>query len=466
MNADEFITITDAANLIKRRELSPIELIENILKRIKCYDKKLHSFITILEKEALVAAEVAEKEINSGNYKGSLHGIPIALKDVFEMEGVPTTCQSKIMQNHISTQDSQVVKRLKQAGAILLGKLTLHEFSLGGPSTDLPWPLARNPWDISRFAGGSSSGSGIAVAAGFALGSTATDAGGSLRGPAALNGATGIKPTFGLVSRTGIIPLSYSLDHAGPIAWTTQDCALMLQAMAGFDQNDPVSANHTIPDYTSTLTSNVKGLKIGLLRHFYASDLKAKQSTIDAIDRAAKQLEDMGCVVSEIQLSPLSDYANCGTVIMLSEGYAIHENNLRSRFTDYGEVFRDRLLVGALFTSADYFEAMRRKKELINEINTVFDKVDVILTATVSNEAPKIEAVSKFSIIERPLYTMPFNVTGNPAMTLCCGYTEEGLPLAMQLVGKHFDEATLFQVAYAYEQSTTWRNRRPILTEM
>lgn len=323
--------------------------------------------------------------------------------------------------------------------------------------------MARNPWDTTRFTGGSSSGSGVAVAAGLVMGCAATDAGGSLRTPAAYCGAAGIKPTFGLVSRTGIIPLSYSLDHVGPVAWTAQDCALLLEAMAGRDSTDPVSVDCTIPNYAKALTCDIKGIKVGLLSHFYTSDLKANQNTINAIDNAAKQLADMGCEIHEMQLSPLSDWASCGTIIMLAEGYAIHERNLRTRFMDYGENFRNRLAVGALFTSADYIEAMRRKKELVKEFDNAMKDVDIILTATVTNEAPKVEAVSKFSILEKPLLTMPFNVTGAPAMTVCCGFTTEGLPLSMQLVGKRFDDGTVLRVADAYEKATLWRNRRPII---
>ncbi|MGD9592379.1 MAG: amidase, partial [Candidatus Berkiella sp.] len=315
----DYLSISHAAKLIKSKELSPVELVESRIKRIERLDGKLHSFITLLADEALIAAKLAEKEIASGTYKGPLHGIPIGLKDVFETAAIPTTCHSKVMKNHIPKKDAHVVTRLKQAGAIVIGKLALHEFSLGGPSNDLPWPLARNPWDTTRFAGGSSSGTGVAVAAGFVLGGTATDAGGSLRGPAALCGAAGIKPTYGLVSRTGILPLSFSLDHAGPVAWTTEDCALLLQSMAGFDASDTSSAKRPIPDYSGKLNTNIKGLRIGLLRHFYTIDVKANTATIEAIDHAAKQFEEMGCIVSEVKLSPLSDWANCGTIIMLSE---------------------------------------------------------------------------------------------------------------------------------------------------
>lgn len=457
----DFLTIAEAANLIEKRKLSPIELVESCLQRIKTIDGQLNSFIHVLADEARASARIAESEISSGHYKGPLHGIPIGLKDVYETQGIPTTCHSKIMMNHIPKADAYSVMRLKQAGAIIMGKLATHEFALGGPSFDLPWPPARNPWDITRFTGGSSSGTGASVAAGLVLGGAASDAGGSIRTPAAYCGVAGIKPTFGLISRKGILPLSFSLDHAGIMAWTAEDCAILLQVMAGFDPNDPVSANHPIPDYRAALTTDVKGLRIGFLRHFYTTDtISANTATCDAIDAAAKKFEEMGCSVQEVQMFPLTEWAACGTIIMFAEAYALHESNLRTRFTDYGEVFRDRMALAALITSADYIHAMHRRRELIDEFEKVMANFDIILTATVRSEAPKIEAVGKFSIFERPLVTMPFNVTGSPAMSVCCGYTD-GLPLAMQIIGKRFEDATVLRLANAYEKSTPWRKKRP-----
>lgn len=459
----DFLTIADAARLIEKRELSPIELVESRLQRIEKLDKKINSFIRVLADEARVAAHVAEAEIAAGDYKGTLHGIPIGLKDIYDVAGIPTTAHSKIMQDHIPTTDAYTVKRLKQAGAIIIGKLATHEFAFGGPSFDLPWPPARNPWDATCFTGGSSSGSAAAVAAGLVLGSTAGDGGGSIRGPSALCGLAGIKPTYGLISRRGILLLSYSLDHPGPMAWTAEDCAILLQAMAGYDPADSASVNHSIPNYRAALTGNVSGVRVGLLRHFYTTDNEASHTTRHAIDAAAKKLEEMGCKVHEIQLSPLSEWAACGGIILMAEGYATHETNLRSRFTDYGEVFRSRMALAGLITSADYIQAVHRRRELINEFDKAMTTVDVILTATTPGEAPKIDAVSKFSIFERPLLTIPFNVTGSPAMSVCCGYTEAGLPLAMQIIGKRFDDATVLRVADAYERATPWRKRRPTL---
>lgn len=459
----DYLTIAKAASLIKKREMSSVDLLESRLQRITKLDGKLNSFIRVLADDALASARSLDNEISAGYYRGPLHGIPIGLKDVYDLAGVPTTAHSKILQNNIPSFDAHSVKRLKEAGAVIIGKLATHEFAFGGPSFDLPWPPARNPWDTTRFTGGSSSGAAASVAAGLVLGSAASDTGGSIRTPAAYCGLAGLKPTYGLISRSGILPLAWSLESAGPIAWTAEDCAILLQAMAGFDPKDPTSVNHPIPDYTQSLTNDVRGLRIGLLRHFYTSDNPVNPVAHNAIETAAKKFEEMGCIVQEIQLSPLSEWTACGVIIMMAEGYAIHEANLQKRFTDYGEVFRDRMALAGLFTSADYIQAMRCRRELVLEFDQIMNDFDVILTATTANEAAKIEEIGKFSILERPLSTITFNVTGSPAMSVCCGYSEAGLPLSMQIVGKRFADHTVLRAADAYERATPWRERRPAL---
>jgi aspartyl-tRNA(Asn)/glutamyl-tRNA(Gln) amidotransferase subunit A len=459
----DFLTIAEAARLIQQRELSPIELVDSRLARIEQFDGKLNSFIRVLADQARAAARAAETDIKAGKYRGPLHGIPIGLKDIYETAGVATTGHSKVMQDHVPKADAFSVTRLRDAGAIVMGKLATHEFAFGGPSFDLPWPPARNPWDTTRFTGGSSSGTGAAVAAGLVLAGTGSDTGGSIRGPAAFCGLAGIKPTYGLISRRGILPLGFSLDHAGPMAWTAEDCAILLQAMAGHDPADPGSANHPIPDYRAALGRDVKGLRIGLIRHFYERDNEANAATRQAIDAAAKTLAGLGCAVRDVTLSPLADWAACGVTIMLSEAYAIHEANLRSRFTDYGEIFRDRMVLAGLITAADYVQALRRRRELIAELDTAMADLDLVMTAAAPSEAPPIDQVPKFTIMDRPSLTIAFNVTGSPAMSVCCGYTEGGLPLSFQIVGKRFDDATVLRLAHAYEQATPWRGRRPNL---
>jgi Asp-tRNA(Asn)/Glu-tRNA(Gln) amidotransferase A subunit family amidase len=459
----DFLTIAEAARLIERKELSPVELVESRLDRIARLDGSLNSFIRVLAEEARADARAAEAEIAADRYRGSLHGIPIGLKDIYETAGVATTGHSKVMQDNVPRADAFSVARLRDAGAIVMGKLATHEFAFGGPSFDLPWPPARNPWDTSRFTGGSSSGTGAAVAAGLVLGGTGSDTGGSIRGPAAYCGLAGIKPTYGLVSRMGVLPLAFSLDHAGPLAWNAEDCAILLQAMAGHDPSDPASASRPVPDYRAALQGAVKGLRIGLIRHFYESDNAANAATGQAIATAAKTFEGLGCNVREVILSPLADWAACGNAILNAEAYAIHEANLRTRFTDYGEIFRDRMALAGLITGADYVQALRRRRELVDELDQAMADLDLVMTAATPTEAPPIDGVPKFAILDRPSLTMPFNVTGSPAMSVCCGFGDGGLPLSFQIVGKRFDDATVLRLAHAYEQATPWRGRRPAL---
>src|SRR5258707_7946922 len=459
----DYLTIAEAARLIESRELSPVELVDSRLDRIAKLDGKLNSFIRVLGDAARRAAPAAEAEIAAGKYRGPLHGIPIGLKDIYETAGVATTGHSKVMQDHVPKADAFSVKRLRAAGAIVMGKLATPEFALGGPSFDLPWPPARNPWNTEHFTGGSSSGTGAAVAAGLILGGTGSDTGGSIRGPAAYCGLAGIKPTYGLVSRMGILPLAFSLDHAGPLAWNAEDCAILLQAMAGHDSSDPASARRPIPDYRAALKGAVTGLRIGLIRHFYERDNAANAATGQAIAAAAKTFEGLGCNVREVTLSPLADWAACGGAILNAEAYAVHEANLRTRFTDYGEIFRDRMALAGLITGADYVQALRRRRELIDELDRAMADLDLVMTAAAPSEAPAIDSVPKFAILERPSLTIAFNVTGSPAMSVCCGYTDTGLPLSFQIVGKRFADAIVVRLAHAYEQATQWRDRRPDL---
>src|SRR5499427_5492641 len=290
----DYLTIAEAAKLIQQRELSPVELVDSRLARIEKLDGKLHAFIRVLADSARAEARAAESDIAAGKYKGPLHGIPLGLKDIYETAGVATTGHSKVMQDHVPKADALSVKKLRDAGAVVMGKLATHEFAFGGPSFDLPWPPARNPWDTARFTGGSSSGTGASVAAGLVLGGTGSDTGGSIRGPAAFCGLAGLKPSYGRISRAGILPLAFSLDHAGPMTWTAEDCAIMLQAMAGHDPADPGSADRQIPDYRAALSGGAKGLRIGLIRHFYEHDNPADDATRQGITAAVKVFENLG----------------------------------------------------------------------------------------------------------------------------------------------------------------------------
>ncbi len=458
-----FPTIAEAASLIAEKKLSPVELTQSCLARIKRLDGTLHSFITLTEEAALATARDAEVAIMRDGPKGPLHGIPIGLKDIFNTKGVLTTAHSRQLEHNVPEEDATTTRLLAEAGTVMLGKLSTHEFAFGGPSFDLPWPPARNPWNPDHFTSGSSSGTGAAVAAGLILGGMGSDTGGSIRGPAALNGIAGIKPTYGLISRAGVLPLAFSLDHAGPMAWTVEDCAIMLQGLAGYDAKDPASADRRPPDFRSEIGRGAKGLKIGVVRHFYETDNPANETTQKAIDAAIDLFKREGAQIREITLSPLADWAACGFLILVTEAFAVHESWLQTSMQKYGELLRDRMAFGAFISGADYVQALRRRRELCDELAAAMADIDILLSATAAAEAPRIDQVPKWANFEKPSLTMPFNVTGYPALSLCNGYGVGGLPLAMQLVAKPFQEPTLFRTGHAYETATEWRQRRPAI---
>jgi aspartyl-tRNA(Asn)/glutamyl-tRNA(Gln) amidotransferase subunit A len=456
-------TIAEAAKQIAAKQLSPVELTRACLDRVRALDDRLHAFVHVTEERALAEAREAEKVIMAGGPNGPLHGIPIGVKDIVDTKGIPTTCGSKILQDNIPDVDAACAEKLAAAGTVLIGKTTTHEFADGGPSFDLPKPPARNPWNTDHFTAGSSSGTGAAVAAGLILGGIGTDTGGSIRGPAALCGIAGIKPTYGLVSRAGVAPAAFSLDHIGPMAWTAEDCALMLQALAGHDPRDPASADRPVPNYTAALGSGVKGLKIGIIHHFHEVDYKVSPATQRGIDGAISTLRELGAEIREVQLSPLQDWQACGSLISITERASAYDEWARTRLGDFSERVQRRLMLGALVSGVDYVQAVRRRRELRAELKAAMAGLDVVLTAAAPGEAPKIDNVPVWDVFDRPSFTIPFNVAGYPAMSICAGYGEGGLPVAVQLVGKPFDEATLFRVADAFEKATPHRNARPAL---
>jgi aspartyl-tRNA(Asn)/glutamyl-tRNA(Gln) amidotransferase subunit A len=454
-------TIAEAARLIAAKRLSPVELTRACLERVHALDERLHAFVHLTEERALAEARAAETAIMAHGPKGPLHGIPIGLKDIVDTKGVPTTCQSKFLQDNIPDADATCAEKLAAAGTVLIGKTTTHEFADGGPSFDLPAPPARNPWNPEHFTAGSSSGTGAGVAAGLMLGGIGTDTGGSIRGPAALCGIAGIKPTYGLVSRAGVAPAAFSLDHIGPMAWTAEDCALMLQALAGHDPRDPASASRPIPDYTAQLGSGITGLKIGVIHHFHETDHKVSEGTQRGITAAIATLRDLGAEIREVQLSPLQDWNACGSLISITERAAAYEEWSRTRLGDFGERLRSRLMLGAFVSGVDYVQAVRRRRELRAELQRAMTGLDAVLTAAQPAEAAKIDAVPRWDLFAAPNFTMPFNVAGYPAISVCAGFGEGGLPVAIQLVGKPFQEATLFRAADAFEKATSFRGRRP-----
>ncbi|WP_420393563.1 amidase [Acuticoccus sp.] len=461
MSALHHLTIAEASTRIAERSLSPVELTEAVLRQIEARNDTLNAYVHVDADGAMASAKAAEADVAAGRHRGPLHGIPIGLKDIYDTADMPTTCHSNLFKARRPREDAHTVALLRDAGAVILGKLATHEFAFGGPSWDIAFPPARNPWNTDHFTGGSSSGSGAAVAAGLALGAMGSDTAGSIRMPAHFCGLAGIKPTYGLASRRGVSPLAYSLDHCGPLTWTTRDCALMLQATAGHDPADPASAKVEVPDYAAALTGDIAGLKVGLIRHFYEADASATPEVRAAMDAAVATLGELGAAVEEVQLSPLQDYHACNFVILLAEALAIHEDDLAESPELYGEIMRDRLYLATQITGADYVQATRMRQTLCAELAAVLARCDVVVTAGGLLPAPELTAIPKFYLLETPFITSPFNVTGSPAHTVCIGFSDEGLPMGMQIAGRPFEDATVLKVGDAYERATPWRDRRP-----
>ena len=457
------LTIREAGLLIASGEISPVELTKAFLERIDEVDGRLQSYVTVLPEAALAQARVAEAEVLQGLYRGPLHGIPIALKDLYDTEGVRTTGQSKVLEYRVPSEDATTTLRLKEGGSVLLGKLAMHEFALGGPKTSL-FEQARNPWNLDHVTGGSSSGSGAAVAAALCMGSLGSDTGGSIRGPASLCGIVGLKPTYGRVSRYGVIPLSWSLDHCGPMTWTVEDAALMLQVIAGPDPRDPTTSQAPVPDYFGHLRGDVRGMVIGVPRHyFFDTDSGLEPETLEAVDKALADLEALGARLEEVEIPSLEYAGISNTVIMLSEAFAYHRDNMVSQPQNFGEMVRTRFYQGSLFTAHDYIQAQRARSLLKREFAETLQRVDVIACPTSVTPASTFEGLDPLAALGRPSYSAPFNQTGLPAISVPCGFTGAGLPIGLQIAGKPFDETTVMNVAYAYQQHAGWFERRPQL---
>jgi aspartyl-tRNA(Asn)/glutamyl-tRNA(Gln) amidotransferase subunit A len=457
-----FLTIAEAASLIERRKLSPVALTRAFLDRIAAVDPQLNAYLLVTAEQALDQARVAEAEIMSGNYRGPMHGIPFALKDIYCTSGIRTTSHSRTRADYVPDFDATTVAKLHQAGAILLGKLATHEFAHGGPSFDLPWPPARNPWNREHLTGGSSSGSGASVAAGLAMGALGSDTGGSIRNPAALCGLAGLKPTYGLVSRFGVYTNSFSYGHAGPMTWSIEDCAIMLQAIGGHDPRDPASAKQAVPDYRAALTGSIKGLRIGVLRHLFEDDAPLAPAAKTALEAAFDVLRGLGATLEDTHIRPAQVYHDVKITGAESELYAVHEPVLRTRLGDFGEDFLGRTLGALLISAADYVQASRWRRVLVAEMAPLYTNYDVLVTAG-PGPAPRLDSWRTINFWQRPSLTTPFNVLGGPALAQCIGFTDDGLPLSMQIVGRPFDDATVLRVAHAYEGATPWRASRPLL---
>ena len=463
-----FTSISEASALIESRELSPVELVEAHLARVEQTEPRLNAFITLLADEALEQANAAEREIAAGNYRGALHGIPIGLKDLYYTKGVRTTVGSKILRDFVPGYDAAVTERFSEAGAVLMGKLQMHEFALGATSVNPHDGPARNPWNPGRITGGSSGGSGAAVGAGQCMGTLGSDTGGSIRIPAALCGIVGLKPTFGRVSRHGVYPLSSSLDTVGPMTRTVRDSAIMLNAISGHDPRDPSSANVPNQDFADGIESGVEGVRIGIPDDFFYDVIDPQVS--EAICAASGVLAELGAVVERCSLPALNHALGISSAILVTEAAEVHLDNLRNRPQDIGADVRARLHLGAVTPAVDYLEAQRARAAYNAELADAMRKYDLLLAPAVATGAPGIhqefveisgKPENALSLMSR--LTRPFNLTGQPTISVPCGFTGDGMPIGMQLAGRNWDESTVLRAAYAYEQAAEWRHRTPTL---
>lgn len=464
MNAWHGQPIAELARRLRDGQVSSVALTQATLARARASNPSLHAFVGITRDRALEDARRADAELASGVDRGSLHGVPYALKDIFDVAGMPTTCHSHLMSGHRAHRDSHVVERLTRAGAVLVGKLATHEFALGGPSEELPFPPARNPWSPDHFVGGSSSGSAVAVAAGVVGLALGSDTSGSIRSPAFYCGVVGLKPTYGLVSRRGVYPLSYSLDHCGPLTWTVEDAAHALQAIAGYDPQDPASVRAPPCDYTGRLGRDLQGLRIGVPRHFWTGAHGATAEVVAMLDDVARTMARLGAQVEDVTLPDFELFSACGRLIMTAEGYAIHEDRLRERGEAFGRYTYQRLAPGAGITSADLIQAQRLRLVLSRRLNEdVLSRHDLLIAAVGLAPAPRVDSFPKDWPPASSTQAIPFTVTGNPALALPGGQSSRGLPIGFQIVGRPFDEATVLQAGAAYQAEKRWHLRTPSL---
>ena len=470
MNADEicFLSISDAAGLIESRQLSTVELTQAHLDRIERTDPVLNAFITLLGEEALESAEAAEREIANGEYRGPLHGIPIGLKDLYYTKGIRTTVGTKILRDFVPDYDAAVTEKFSDAGAILMGKLQMHEFALGATSVNPHDGPARNPWNPDRITGGSSGGSGAAVAGGQCMAALGSDTGGSIRIPGALCGIVGLKPTFGRVSRHGVYPLAWSLDTVGPMTRAARDSAIVLNALAGHDPRDPSSANVPTEDFTDGIENGISGLRIGIPDDFFYDVISPEVA--EAVCRVAGVLADLGAEVERCSIPALNHALGISSAILVTEAAETVFDKLRDRPEDIGADVRARLRLGAVTPAVDYIKAQRARSAYNAQLDEAMQRYDLLLAPSVAVGATGIDQEfveiaggreNAPSLMSR--LTRPFNLTGQPTISVPCGFTGEGMPIGMQLAGRQWQEATVLRAAHSYEQATEWHTRRPTL---
>ncbi len=456
------LTLKDAASRIESGELTSTELTTVFLERIRKLNPKLNAFITITQDLAIRSARIADEELKAGKYRGPLHGIPIAIKDLFETKGIKTTAGSKILADYVPNQDAFVVEKLAEVGAVLLGKLNMHEWALGVTSVNPHFGPVINPWDPERIAGGSSGGSAVALTANLCSASLGSDTGGSIRIPSALCSTVGLKPTYGLVSLRGAVPLSWSLDHVGPMARNVQDLALVLQVIAGYDDDDPASVNMPKQDYLMQIDRGVEGLHICVPTNYFFDRVEAVIT--EFIRRAAKKLEDLGAVVTESAYDNVELDTRANGIILLSEAAAYHHQHLLEQPEAFGADVLSRLRTGESMSAVELASAHRTRVNSIRSRGRFFEKFDVMITPVTPEPAllqaglDAVEAARKLTSL-----TSPFNLSGLPALSLPCGFTPGGLPVGMQMVAGPWKEATLLRAAHAYEAATEWHKKWPSL---
>ena len=464
-----FLSATDMAGLFRSGELSPVEATEAYLERIGEVDERLNSYITVTAGQARAEAKAAEAEIASGNYRGPMHGIPVAVKDQFYTRGVLTTGGSSILKDFVPEYDATVIANLKRAGAVLLGKLNMSEFAMGD-AFHHPYGRPRNPWDLNRNPGTSSSGSGAATAAFLCATSLGEDTGGSIRGPAAFCGLVGIRPTWGRVSRYGVLGSTWSMDAVGPISRTVADCAVTLGAIAGYDPKDPYTWNVPVPDYLAELDAGVEGLRIGVVTERIDYDGVDPQVR-DAVTQAIGLLGELGAEVQEVSIPLMPDSAAVSTAIIYPDAATVHRQGIEEYLSDYDHNIRVRLLAGSILPAQAHQKAQRLRHLLRQQVLEALERVDVLVMPTAPTGATPIPTApgvaSKEEFLEmlggRRSYTAPFNLASVPAISINCGFTSESLPVGLQIAGRPFEESTVFRAARAYEQATDWDQRRPPL---
>jgi aspartyl-tRNA(Asn)/glutamyl-tRNA(Gln) amidotransferase subunit A len=452
------LSIAEMGRQLRAGTVTSESLARDALSRVTARDGALHAFVLVTQDRALEDARRADAELKAGKDRGPFHGIPYALKDIYDTAGIRTTCHSKLRVDIVPKQDSVAAARLREAGGVLLGKLATHEFAIGGPSFDLPFPPARNPWNPAHVTGGSSSGSGTAVASRMVRMAMGSDTGGSIRGPAAWCGTVGIKPTYGRVSRRGVFPLSWTLDHIGPLTRNVEDAAITLQVLAGHDAQDPASANVPVPDYRAALEKGVSGLRIGIPRAFFATAQAITPECTAELDRIAAELREAGATVEDIELPDYALFSAAGRVIMMAEAFAIHEADMKTRLLDYGEITAGRFILGAAITAADFIHALRARRELTDAVNVALSRYDGLLTLATLATAPRFDQPTDSLSSASPIQTIPFNVTGHPSMSVPTGLGANGLPIGVMLTGRPFDEATVFRIGRAVEKLSGWES--------